>query len=420
MNHALAHEIYGKEPWGIQPSVVGPLLEAFREGKFNKESKLNTAGFISAISGAKVGEGGQSSSKTEKIISETNINGVILKSGGASTNGMKDLSAELISADKAENVIGHLFVFDTPGGSVAGMDYMIGTVRGLTKPKVGIVERSGIAASAGMGILAEMDYILCESPDCEVGSVGIICGVAGIANGEKDAEGQTHYVVYSSKAVDKNAAEELAINKGDTSLMQANADKAGDKFIAQIKAARPNVKDAQLTGKMYPASEVLGTMVDAIGSKMDAVGKIIELSGTKINTSKTNKAMTAAEYKAQHPEAHAEILAAGVSAEQERVKTWMAYAEIDPEAVQKGILSGNAVSGSEQASFLVKAAQGNALNAIKRDSAGNIIPAEAETKLEEVKTAKQLKDEAEFKAAFPKLVAKGITLEKFNATVKAN
>lgn len=416
MNNALAREIYGREPWAIQSVAVQPLLKALQDGQFDKESKLNSLSFISALTGEKTGDGGSSSSKTEKIISETNINGVILKSGGASTMGMKDLSGNLLNANADPNVMGHLFVFDTPGGSVAGMNHMRGTLQQLTKPKVGLVERSGIAGSAGYGLLAEMDYIICEADDSEVGCIGIICGAVGHANGATDGDGAKQYMVISAKAVDKNKAEMMAINDDDITGLQENANDAEEIFRDQLKAARPSLRKDQMTGKMYPATEVVGTMIDAIGSKMDAIGKIIELSGTKLNTTPNkNKAMTAAEVLAQHPTVHAEILAAGVSAEKDRVDTWMVYHDIDPEAVAKGIESGKAVTGKEQASFLVKAAQGNALNAIKRDSAGNIITAEATDDTKMVKTAKQIADEKEFALAFPKLVAKGITLEKFNA-----
>jgi ClpP class serine protease len=309
-----------------------------------------------------------------------------IKSGGASSYGMKDVSANLFKADADPDVIGHLFVFDSPGGSVLGMDYMTGTIDQLKKPKVGIVERAAVAASAAYGILAAMDYIIAESGDSEVGSIGTISGVVGHASGSTDADGAKHFIVYATKAVDKNKAEEMALNEDDTSLLKAQADKANDKLHAFVKSKRANIREDQLTGKMYPASEVLGTLVDAIGSKQDAISKIIELSGKKTNNNKNNQsAMTATELLAQHPAVHAEIfgagqaagLKAGIAAEKDRTGAWMAHLGTDPEAVKKGIDGGGEITATAREEFLVKASAKTKLDALKADSAGATPPPES-------------------------------------------
>jgi ClpP class serine protease len=387
MNYALANEIYGREPWAIASYAIQPLLDSFRAGRYDKNAKFNNLSLISALSGEVVAEGGSSDVKKGKMISETNINGVITKTGGESSYGMKQLSAKLLNAESDPNVIGHLFVFDTPGGSVAGMNYMAGTVGQLKKPKVGLVERDGIAGSAGYGILAAMDYIIAESGDSEVGSIGIINGVVGHANGSTDGDGAKHFIVYATKSVDKNKAEEMAINEDDTTLLQANADKANEKFHAFVKSKRANIREDQLTGKMYPASEVLGTMVDAIGSKMDAITKIVSLSNENKNSTnnKNNKtAMTASEFKAQHPEAYAEIFGAGqkagATAESERTKVWLTHIGTDPKAVVEGIKGGGEISASQREEFLVKASSAVKLTALATDSAAPTATPESDGK----------------------------------------
>lgn len=416
MNYALAREIYGGKCWAIQAVAIDPMLSSLSETQFDPKMRRNSV-TIAKLSGEMIADSGNSSSSKEQIISVTKIDGVVTKSGGQSSRGMKELSADLLSADADPNLMGHLFIFDTPGGSLSGMKCMKGTMAALTKPIVGLVEQSGMAASAGYALLSQCDFAMCEDNESEVGCIGIINGTVGHANGTVDGDNAKHFIVFSDGSEDKNAASRAAIENDDTSLMLAEANEEKDKFHAMVKAKMPNILASQLKGAMYPAKEVVGTMIHAIGNKMQAIQKIAELAATKkvFNKNQNKVAMTAAELLAQHPTVHAEILAAGVSAEKDRVDTWMVYHDIDPEAVAKGIESGKAVSGKEQATFLVKAAQGNTLNAIKRDSAGNIITAEAVTEFEVPKTAKQLSDEKEFATAFPKLVAKGITLEKFNA-----
>jgi ClpP class serine protease len=418
MNTALALEIY-RGIWMVESSSADSLKNILRDARagavYDPKERLNTFGFLNISAGPSAKESGNSGSSTKKKIAVTNINGVITKSGGPSSAGMEEIGYDMVAADNDPEVLGHYIKVDSPGGSAVGMKYMQKTMQGLTKPKVTIVTRQGMAASGGWGILSEGDYVMAESEDCEIGCHGVMWSVSGVPNGQKDAMGEVNFTVISATSPNKNKATESAINNNDTSLMQAEVNKLHLDFQASTLRARPNVTKAQMEGDMFPASELVGTMIDAIGTEQQAITKLIELSNAQKVTINKNKTMTAAELLAQHPAVHAEILAAGVSAEKDRVDTWMVYHDIDPEAVAKGIESGKAVSGKEQATFLVKAAQGNSLNAIKRDSAGNIVPAEAATNLETPKTAKELADEKEFAAAFPKLIAKGITLEKFNA-----
>lgn len=389
MNHALAREIYDNAVWAILPAVVDPMLESARRGDFDPSKRLNPSALVSSLTGETISEGGKATSKTGKLISETTLNGVVIKNGGASSRGTKEISADLLNADTDPDVLGHLFTFDGPGGSVMGMNYMVGTLGQLTKPKVGIVERSGIAASAHYGILSQMDYILAEDPESEVGSVGTIAGASGHANGATDGDNKKHYIVYATKSIHKNDAEVTALNENDTTLLTERADRANDKLHALVRSKRPLVTDDQLSGKMYPASEVVGTMIDAIGSKQDAIAKIIELNQAQKLTLNQNTAMTTAELKAQHPDTYNEILgigvAAGVAAEQDRVGTWMAHIDTDLKAVKKGIEAGKEITGAVREALLVKATANAKLKSLVKDSAGNLVVPEGTTE-EPVKT----------------------------------
>lgn len=68
--------------------------------------------------------------------------------------------------------------------------------------------------------------------------------------------------------------------------------------------------------------------------------------------------MTKEEFKAQHPALYASILEEGTKlgaqSEKDRVEAWMAYAEIDPEGVKKGIESGDQVTTKVMAAMQVK------------------------------------------------------------------
>lgn len=418
MNTALGFEIY-RGIWFIAGSndVFNNMLRDAKTAVYDPTKKLNTF-FVHNITsknglpqlGTSVTMGSDAnntSTSGDKKIAVANLSGVLTKSGGASSYGAQEISADMLAADADPNVLGHLVKIDGPGGSGIAMNYMKTTMQMLTKPKVTLVTRQGMAASAHFGILCEGDWVMAESGDAEIGCHGVMWGASGVPNGQKDGNGEVNFVVVSSTSPNKNKAQFDAVNKNDTSLMQTEVDQLHRQFKASTLAAMPTVTEDQMLGDMFPASEVVGTMINAIGSEQDAINKILELSNAKINFStnlknKNKNAMTKAQLLSEHPELHAEIFGAGVQAEKDRVDTWMVYHEIDLEAVQKGIESGNAVSTKEMAAFNLKAASAGALNALKKDSQGKILPPETETVETDTRTAQQKADQAEYDAAFPR------------------
>lgn len=421
MNTALGFEIY-RGIWFIAGSqdVFTNMLRDAKTVVYDPAQKLNTFSVNNIISkngqpilgiGIQLGsDANNSSSSSNKKIAVVNLTGVLTKSGGASSRGAQEISADMLAADADADVLGHLIKIDGPGGSAIAMKFMNNTMQMLTKPKVTMVTRQGMAASAHFGILCEGDWVMAESGDAEIGCHGVMWGASGVPNGQKDGNGEVNFIVVSSTSPNKNKAQFDAINKNDTSLMQAEVNKLHIDFKASTLAAMPTITEEQMLGDMFPASEVIGTMINAIGGETDAINKILELSKSKSNFNPLNKktqtkAMTAAEYKAQHPEEYAKVFGAGraegttagIEAEKDRVDTWMVYHDLDPEAVQKGIESGKAISNKEMAAFNLKAATAGSLAALKKDAAKDLNTPEAEDK-EKVLTA----DEKEFKALYPK------------------
>jgi hypothetical protein len=108
--------------------------------------------------------------------------------------------------------------------------------------------------------------------------------------------------------------------------------------------------------------------------------------------------MTAAEFKAAHPAAHAEIVQEAATAERDRVGSWMAFAEVDPTAVKAGIESGNGISQTQMSEFALKAHSKKAIADVQADGAPAI-------KTSEIK---------------PEDIAAKASVDAFTAEVKAN
>lgn len=68
--------------------------------------------------------------------------------------------------------------------------------------------------------------------------------------------------------------------------------------------------------------------------------------------------------KAEHPAIYAEVIALGVAQEKDRVGAWMAFNQVDPEAVKKGIESGANISQTAMAEFSMKMMSADGLKKI--------------------------------------------------------
>ena len=98
----------------------------------------------------------------------------------------------------------------------------------------------------------------------------------------------------------------------------------------------------------------------------------------KENTNNNNKSkttiMTIEKFKAENREVYDQIVQIGVTAEKDRVGAFMAYSNIDLEAVKKGIAGGENLSQTAQAEFNVKIAQKGVITALAADAAPDLNP----------------------------------------------
>lgn len=112
---------------------------------------------------------------------------------------------------------------------------------------------------------------------------------------------------------------------------------------------------------------------------------------------KTPITMTLEEIKAKHPELYAQIFALGVSQEKDRIEAILVFNDIDAVATKAIIASGKPIGQKEMSEFTLKAISKNSLDAVKKDSAGNVITDEAaiaEEAKKAGKTPEQIADAA--------------------------
>jgi protease-4 len=339
MDYKLAKEIYG-QPWfmdSISAQVLGAVLNN-NNFEFNANEKLNQYGFIAAANVIENNNYFDYSrlKENEKYISVVNFNGAITKGGGASHNGTAEIGAQMLKADKQNNIIGHIIKADSGGGSVEATLDFLDVLAQLKKPVV--TYNNGTMASAMYYIASQTAYIISHRASNMVGSIGTMISINGVPNNtENKVTGERTIRIYASKATLKNNDFEAAINDFNIEPIQTKIlNPANENFINAVQSKRAGAEEQHLTGDIFAASEVIGTLIDKIGTFEDAIKKVQNLYSINLK----NNTMTKEELKAQHSAIYNEILHEGIMAERDRVEAIMTYVDVDAAAVIEMVASG--------------------------------------------------------------------------------
>ncbi|MGJ1424545.1 S49 family peptidase [Sphingobacterium spiritivorum] len=191
-------------------------------------------------------------------------------------------------ADSNRNIIGHLFVMDTPGGEAAGIKEYGESIKKSKKPKVGFIN-SGMIASAGVWIAAGLDAIYASSELCEVGSIGAYSTLYDLSEYDKKT-GIKRIVIRARQSPDKNLIYDEAI-AGDPKAIKVFEDRismyAGS-FIDWVQECRGDrlTSDEWNTGKMYMAKEAISLgLIDGIAT-FEEVVSLISSPNSNLKTQK--------------------------------------------------------------------------------------------------------------------------------------
>jgi len=367
MDFKLAKEIYSSA-WHVDPLTLQSytrLLEDFRNGLQldPNAAKANSFGIVDAAKAFDAPQLARMEDIPENSIAVYNFDSVITKNGGYSHYGTVQIAQQMKKMEANENVIGHIFFVESGGGSANAIKYIreVSSVASRTKPLVTFAE--DMMASAAMYIASDSDWIIANSKDAMIGSIGTMIQFDGYKANTEDATGKRHLRIYATQSVNKNKDFEEAVNNFNFEVIRKSIlDPHAAEFIKDMETNRPNITEEQKTGAIYNAAQVVGTLIDEIGTFQMAVDKVKELSN--INKSSNNlkiNQMDLNKLKAEHPELYNEVLNAGhesgVKAEKDRTATWMVFNDVNPEAVSKGIESGVSMTKAEELTFL-RAAQG--------------------------------------------------------------
>ncbi len=350
VNFGLAREIYGLEPWHMDPMSLIPLsatLEMLQKGvRFESEFKCNTIHVLNASNKVQIiyEEYQLNTEDNFKGIGVINLNGPITKNGGASSYGMDYLSQKMINLSIDKRIVSILILADSGGGSSSAVEIMTDAILEVQekKPVYALITKGGMAASACYGIISACNAIYAESQMSIVGSCGTMVQFEGIKANTTDSNGLKHIRLYAPKSTKKNIEFEEALNNDNYQLIIDNIlNPINERFTGSILKNRPQLSNTSFDdGHTVFAKDAIGTFIDAIKT-FDEVVQIASTGQTNISknveftksdtiqqlttSSKPlkNYVMTVENLKTFHPELYNEVFNLGVEAGKARIKSWM-------------------------------------------------------------------------------------------------
>jgi len=398
MNYKLSREIYGMTPWFVDAQTLSGMLSTLNNIRggailelpdekynspfvFNASISSDTRVITRPYGDPWEGPGQLENNDNFDGVGVINLNGPITVSGGMSTIGMEQLSEYMLQMAQDYRIKCFIILADSGGGSAGAVSIMVDTINSIktTKPVYGLIKKGGVACSACYGILTACNKIYSENGMSFVGSVGTMIQFEGKKANSEDRDAFQYIRLYATKSTLKNHAFEEAINNGNFKpMIDEVLNPFNENFLSMVITNRPMLSSVDFhTGRDILTKDGIGTYIDGISSFSEVVDMVIGeakagpnfVSNSNNNNNPNSSTMKKIEYKAAHPEEHAAIVQEGVTAERERVKSWLVYKDADPEAVAAGIDSGEEISQSQGHALMVKM-NANAMKiALKGDSA---------------------------------------------------
>lgn len=205
--------------------------------------------------------------------------------------GMETIGQIIQEADESHNIDAIILKIDSPGGTVDGTVALSEIIKKTQKPTIAFVD--GLMASAALWIGSAADEVIASDNKAEIGSVGVVLSFADLQPAYEKLGIKFHHIV-SDLTKDKNKMFEDIRNEKYDEFKKEILNPLADDFINAIKLNRPGVNENQLTGKMFFAENLKGTIIDSIGNIDYAAKRAFELSEERnSNNSKNNNSNSA-------------------------------------------------------------------------------------------------------------------------------
>lgn len=200
--------------------------------------------------------------------------------------GMTSIGNSIKEADESKNIDGIILKIDSPGGSVDGTAALAEIVEQTKKPIIAFAD--GLVASAALWIGASADEIIAANNKTQIGSIGVLLSFADMQPAFEKMGVKFHQVVADQSKDKTKFWDDLRAGNYEGYKKEVLNPIAED-FISHMKQARPDIQENHLTGKVFFAQDVQGSLVDSIGNLDHAIARMSELIDQRNEDSNTNQ-----------------------------------------------------------------------------------------------------------------------------------
>ena len=237
------------------PAVSGykEVIAGLRSGSFQKEEAQT---FYKMLGEASVNPSNNQPELKNKV-AVVAFDGELTKYTAMCNVGADSLISKILEYNQDPSVKAFIFRMDGPGGNAAVIPMFYELKEKLTKPVIALVDKACslhyyVAAICADHIMMSNDFT------AEVGSIG-----AMIMFEKPDKE---LIMIRPPQSSDKNQ-ELIEALDGNYELLEKRLIPLAERFMADVKAARPQVKDEVLHGKVVYAKDAINTgLADSIGN----------------------------------------------------------------------------------------------------------------------------------------------------------
>lgn len=194
--------------------------------------------------------------------------------------GTKTLGTLIRKADAHENIVAHVGVFRTPGGSTMGLEDFAGIIAGTQKPFVGYAQQ---ACSAGYWSISGADRIVLAGRTAMCGSIGTMAEFLDLT-GLYEKMGIKVVTGYATKSTHKNASFKAAVEGNLKPLQEEILDPLNEVFLSTVTTNRAGKIDSKkeqevTSGKVFVGQlNIDNGLADLMGSLDDAIALAQQLA----------------------------------------------------------------------------------------------------------------------------------------------
>ena len=238
----------------------------------------------------------------DEIINVVVVDGPVTRDGDGCSYGTKDFRDQVMYANQIPQVVGHLFLINTPGGQAScrnDYEMMIDDCRKAGKPTVAFVD--GMCCSSGVNLACRCDRVVVMNPRDEFGCIGTMVAFWAVAHDTVDKDGYRYVELVGKDCPEKNDWYREAA-AGEYEKLQAELDRDTEQFHQTVRENRPLVTADMLTGKVFEAQEVMPALVDEIGDMNRAIECVFELANETLTAARLVTAEPKNEPDGEQPE----------------------------------------------------------------------------------------------------------------------